>query len=522
MIGELFLAGAGGWKLRDSLVRRRAGFGLYPNQENTCFVTMETRLSVFLSGVINERTRPLRAIIKQHIEATGWASVWVFEKEPPHPNLRDSFLRKIDASDLYVLILWDDITNAVESEFARAKSAGIPVLVFRVRTESSSERLNSFWREISSDLKFATCDEGDLPSAVYEAVITNLIDSWRARLSRQAYIRDPWSATTNQELDLRPKPPLSEQEAALEASRVLPGRILRAIHFTDQEDGRSRLAVLAATTEQTRSFKAFLLGEFAGAYRIEWESEAELPGFPWCDPIAWFEAKDINTDGRAEVFYAGGSHGTGSGADTYYIYVPRAQRTFSVMVQETRDPYYREWVEPSPEILEPENSVLLNAIEARMAELKVLRTAATVPQSPDVLWYIDNGFLKTGPVTLRRFPGPPKFGASATVTHRDGNFEWHAFFKGPVIGHDLIADESFVIYGPTTMYRWPTCFASDEKYLWFGTNGEGVFQYDKVRQLLTQMPSHYLKETGGTIQDIELQGSKLVVNSEKEFEVPWK
>jgi hypothetical protein len=167
------------------------------------------------------------------------------------------------------------------------------------------------------------------------------------------------------------------------------------------------------------------------------------------------------------------------------------------------------------------NLVYLNAIEARMAKLRIFDTTAAGPKSPDVLWYVDNGFLKTGKVTLRRFPGPPQFGASEKAKLRDGNIEWHAFFKGPVIGHDLLLDESFVVYGPPTMYHWPTCFASDSKYLWFGTRSDGVFQYDKTRQFLKQMPSALLQQVAGDVDTLELVGSILVVNGTHQFEVPW-
>jgi hypothetical protein len=482
---------------------------------------METNLLIFLSSVINERTKPLRAIIKQYIQDTGWAYVWVFEKEPPHPRLKESFLSKIEMSDLFVVLLWDDITDTVRTEFEHAKSVNIPILVFRVNAGSSTGKLVSFFEEISSQLKWATCEEEELPSTVLRTVISTLIDSHRLRHVKQTYRHEPAYASVDKQIDLKPKPPLSEQEAALSASSVLPGRIVRAIHFTDQQDGRWRLAVLAATTEQTHLYKAFLLVEFAGGYRIEWESEAEQSGWPWCDPAAWFAAQDIDKDGRAEVFYAGGGHGTGSGADKYYLYVPNIDKSFHVTLHETRDPYYRTWVEPCPELLKSNNVVYVNAVEGRMAELRIFDRTAPGPRSPDVLWYIDNGFLKTGKVMVRRFPGAPKFGASEMAKHRDGDIEWHAFFKGPVIGHDLLLDESFVVYGPSTMYHWPTCFASNSKYLWFGTRGDGVFQYDKTRQFLKQMPSTLLEQVAGDVDTLEVRGSMLVVNDTHQFEVPW-
>jgi hypothetical protein len=105
--------------------------------------------------------------------------------------------------------------------------------------------------------------------------------------------------------------------------------------------------------------------------------------------------------------------------------------------------------------------------------------------------------------------------------HSDGNMTWYAYFKGPVVGYDPISDEHFVIYGPATMYCWPTCFASNEKYLWFGTRGDGVFQYDKQRDYLAQIPPGWLAECPPDVSNLELRGERLVVNGTCDFKVPW-
>ncbi len=481
---------------------------------------MENRFLVFLSGVINERTKPFRAIIKRDVEGPGWAHVWLFEKEPAHSGLKDSYLPKVDRSDLFALVLWDDITDIVEEEFQRASGAGIPILLFWVNTHPPSKKLSAFLERIRDQLKWSECKEDDLSLVVSQALISHLIDIHRARYAKQTLrlVTSPEPKGTPIESKASDSTP--QEELALIASGVMPGRVVRAVHYVDGSDGRNRLAVLTSTTKHPNLYTAFVLVEFGGGHRIEWQSKSLGSGFPWCDPAAWFAAEDVDNDSRHEIFLAEGSHGTGSGADLYYLYVPAKQKLLHVTVEETRDPYYRTWAEPSPELLEPANEAYLKAIEARMKRFQVIVRDDSYQRSPDVLWYVDNGFLKTGHVTVRRFQGAPRFGASIIARHTDGDVEWYAFFKGPVMGHDLVADESFVVYGPATMYHWPTCFASSTDFLWFGTQGDGVFQYDKKRQLLTQIPSGALQHVA-LVESLELRGKQLIVNGTHNFDVPW-
>jgi hypothetical protein len=146
---------------------------------------------------------------------------------------------------------------------------------------------------------------------------------------------------------------------------------------------------------------------------------------------------------------------------------------------------------------------------------------SNLDESPDVLWYMDNGFPKSGKIKIRRFSGPPTFAASLLARHSDVGVEWYAYFKGPVMGYDLSSNEHFVIYGPATMYHWPTCFASNEEYVWFGTRGDAVFQYDKRRAILAQVPPGFLPACPSEVSSLELRAPKLIVNGHYELSVPW-
>ena len=474
---------------------------------------------MFLSGMIDERTRPFRGLVTRELEDTKLANVWCFEKQPACPVLKDSFLYAIDRSDVFVLMLWDDISDVVEREFERCREANVPPLVFRVDAGPPSDKLSSFLDKISSQTKWKKCSEEDLPSSVVESVRNLLIEEFKVSY-RENTIRPALH---------EPSPPGAREgqsaipdEAALRlASRVVAGQILRAVEFFDEADKRSRVAVLARSGDSWSPQRAVLLTEFAGGYRVEWESEALITIGAWANSSAWFGAQDVDGDGRCEVFFAEGSHGTGAGSEVFHVYVPRRGQVLTVTVQETRDPYFRTWVEQCQELLTPAGAPYLSALESRMEEFLVVPDIKTAEETPEVAWYREHGFLKNGRVKATRICGPPRYRASVNARHEDGNTEWYAFFKGPVIGYDRSADEHFVVYGPSTMYHWPTCFASNLTFVWFGTRGDGVFQFDKKNNWLAQMPAGWLTDDIKEVSSLKLEGSSLIVNGSHELKVPW-
>lgn len=481
---------------------------------------MET-LKIFLSGVINERTRPIRAFIKQKVEESGWAYVWIFEREPPHPRLKESFLTKIEKSDIFVQILWDDITGVVEEEFARAQACNIPILLFRATGDPPNERLKSFMSRVSSDVKWAEYSVEELPTAVLHGITSHVIEVFLQNATRRTKRSSP-EVSANEEassdgVNVRE----FVQDAVSLASTVLPGRILRATSFRDEADGRCRVAVL--TKEGSPSFveKAVVLAEFGGGYCVEWQSGNLHSVGVWRELSDWFGSEDVDGDNRHEIFFAEGAHGTGSGADVFHMYAPCQNRVFSVTLHETRDPYYREWVEPCKCLLDAGARVYWKAFEKRLRQTRMIIQIDTSHESPDVLWYIDNGFLKSGYVKTRVVPGQPRFGATVVSKHIDGDVLWYAFFKGPVIGYDRTRDQHFVIYGPETMYKWATCFASNSEYLWFGTQGGEVFQYNKKTQILAPMQVGMAGASLGGVSSLDLKGSKLVIDGTTEVAVPW-
>jgi len=480
---------------------------------------MESRIQVFLSSMINERTKPFRGLVRRQLEDTKLARVWCFEKEPAFPILQDSYLDAIDRSDVFVLMLWDDLSDVVQREFERCRESNVPWLVFWIDTSPPSDKLSSFLNKISSQTKWKKCTEEDLPSSVEESVRTLLIEKFKVAY-REQIIRPPLREPDPSRVS-EGESTISDEAGLKLAARVVAGQILCAVVFFDEADKKHRIAVLAQTGDYWSPQRAVLLTEFAGGYRVEWESKALITLGAWANSAAWFGAQDVDGDGRCEVFFAEGSHGTGSGSEVFYVYVPSRAQVFSVTVEETRDPYFRTWIEPCRELLAPAAAPYLSALESRMDKFRVVPDIRTAEETPEVAWYRENGFLKNGRVELTRICGPPRYGASVNARHEDGNTEWYAFFKGPVIGYDRLADEHFVVYGPATMYHWPTCFASNQAFVWFGTRGDGVFQFSKKDNWLAQMPAGWLTEDTKDVSSLKLEGLSLIVNGSHRLEVPW-
>jgi hypothetical protein len=479
---------------------------------------MESRISVFLSSIIDNRTKPFRALIKRDLEATKLASVWCFEKEPASPGLKDSYNNAIDRSDVFVLVAWNDISDVVQNEFERARAAGVPTLVFCVDTGCPTKTLESFLDRISRDVKWKKSSEEELPSSVAEAVKCLLIEQFKFGF-REKEVRMSLQDTSPAKTG-GGEPAISEEAVSKLVARVVPGRILRPIPFFDESDKKSRIALLAQAGDSWSPRRAMLLTEFAGGHRVEWEGDPLISAGSWGDPVGWFGVQDVDGDGRHEIFFAEGSHGTAAGSEAFHMYVPRSGHVFSVTIEETRDPYFRTWVEPCKELLEQTNGPYLTALESRLEEFHVMPDLTRVEETPDVVWYRENGFLKTGRVNIKRFAGRPTYGASVNAKHKAGNMEWYAFFKGPVVAYDCSTDEHFVVYGPSTMYNWPTAFASAQGYLWFGTRGDGVFQFDINKDWLAQIPAGWLKEVTD-VTSLRFDGLSLIVNGSHKFKAPW-
>jgi hypothetical protein len=92
---------------------------------------MEEKLIVFISSRINDEMRRGRQAVRQAIEELPLTRPWLFEEAPSAAEpLDESYLRWVGKCDLFILLLGEDITDAVRTEWETATQARKPRLVF--------------------------------------------------------------------------------------------------------------------------------------------------------------------------------------------------------------------------------------------------------------------------------------------------------------------------------------------------------------------------------------------------------
>ena len=137
---------------------------------------MENPLLVFISSVISG-TNAERQVAEAAIRAIPLSRPWVFEHAPASSlPLAESYLSKVRACDIFVMILRDTPTDPVKLEVTTAQSAGKPILVFL----SASAPPETIDCARSFGVKYATYDDTpDLAQRVAEAVADELIRGYR-------------------------------------------------------------------------------------------------------------------------------------------------------------------------------------------------------------------------------------------------------------------------------------------------------------------------------------------------------
>jgi hypothetical protein len=152
---------------------------------------------VFVSSSI-EAMRAVRAQCKHAIESTGLADTWLFEfhatasGEPPEAQ----YLSKARSSDLFVLLLADDVSEATWKEYEEAfedsPSKVLPILVGPSTPETSAQRevlagRHSYGRQLGS--------LAEVPAAVKAAV--------EHAITSGVILADPLRDIAQKQLDLR-------------------------------------------------------------------------------------------------------------------------------------------------------------------------------------------------------------------------------------------------------------------------------------------------------------------------------
>ena len=140
---------------------------------------MEERLIVFISSRINDEMRQARQVVREAIEELPLTRAWLFEESPASAGeLGESYLHWVGKCDLFILLLGEDITDPVRSEWETATQARKPRLVFLKKGAQNDEArqfakgLGLKWKEYET-LAGLKCE-------VQAAVGDELIKGYRA------------------------------------------------------------------------------------------------------------------------------------------------------------------------------------------------------------------------------------------------------------------------------------------------------------------------------------------------------
>jgi len=138
---------------------------------------MENRLLVFVSSLIGELLHE-REVVGKAVSAIPLARAWIFEHSPASAEpLAESYLRKVEECDIFILLLGKDISDPVKEEYRTAVEHDKPCLVFLKAVERSPEA-QAFINAIGVKwAKFSTTDE--LRRHVQQAVTDELIKGYR-------------------------------------------------------------------------------------------------------------------------------------------------------------------------------------------------------------------------------------------------------------------------------------------------------------------------------------------------------
>jgi len=142
----------------------------------------EERLLVFVSSVMNKEFENLEAernIARVAIEDVGFARPWLFEETPASSEqLPDLFLKKVERSDLYILILGDHLTENVELEYQSALRSGVRRLVFLKGGVERTGKTEEFIKKI--DVKYKEFwNLNDLRDQIATSLIDEILRSFR-------------------------------------------------------------------------------------------------------------------------------------------------------------------------------------------------------------------------------------------------------------------------------------------------------------------------------------------------------
>jgi len=137
----------------------------------------EPPLTIFVSSRIDELSAERRSALNA-ISKIPVARAWVFEFTPPSSEeVEDSYLRKVEQCDVFILIIGETVSPPVMREYEVARAAGKPCLIFIKDCERGAEA-DAFVKSLSLKSPRFSTPEG-LAHILTLALLDELIRGYR-------------------------------------------------------------------------------------------------------------------------------------------------------------------------------------------------------------------------------------------------------------------------------------------------------------------------------------------------------
>jgi hypothetical protein len=259
------------------------------------------------------------------------------------------------------------------------------------------------------------------------------------------------------------------------------------VHFLNPPKNPDRFAV-RVNPEDSTSLVVFQRVHEGGRYTIsvrrrEGEAMLERSVGEYGGTIEEIGTSDVHGGGDRAVFLVGASSDSAGPRRDLVIVCPRQYGMISLSLVPSKNGGPPEEI-PSSEYARPRFSVEQSFLE----RIKSAYGAGRAPGHRDAGvgadaggagsefadWVRDNGGLRDGPMTIRRFPGPPEGFGPTTARAAIGAVTYTAHRGFGVIGFDTGTRDHFVVFHPADRDAFPTMLAVSGPWLVIGTHGEGL------------------------------------------------
>lgn len=266
------------------------------------------------------------------------------------------------------------------------------------------------------------------------------------------------------------------------------GDALKAhVHFLNPPKNPDRFAV-RVNPEDSTSLVVFQRVHEGSRYTIsvrrrEGEAMLERSVGEYGGTIEEIGTSDVHGGGDQAVFLVGASSDSAGTRRDLVLVCPRQYGMISLSLVPSKNGGPPQEI-PSSEYARPRFSVEQSFLERIKSAYGAGRAqghrdagagaGTSGAGSEFVDWMRDNGGLRDGAMTIRRFPGPPDGFGPVVARAAIGTVTYTAHRNFGVVGFDTGTRDHFAVFHPADRDAYPTTLAVSGPWLVIGTNGEGL------------------------------------------------